>query len=65
VMLLGYIAIELIQKYIKDNSAIRVEDLDRWPSNSNVVRFLFITTSVPLLDDLLKVSINCCVLANF
>jgi len=64
-MSLGCIAMELMQKYVKDDSAIRVEDLDRWPSNSNVVGFLSMTTSAPSLDELLKVSINCCVLANF
>ena len=56
---------ELMQKYVKDSSAIGVEDLDRWPSNSNVVEFLSITTSAPSIDELLKVSINCCVSANF
>jgi len=51
---------ELMQKYVKDGGAIRVEDLDRWPSNSNAVAFLSLTTSAPLLDELLMVSINCC-----
>ena len=64
-MSLGYIAMELMQKYVKDDSAIGVEDLDCWPSNSNAVGFLSITTSTPSLDELLKVSINCYVLANF
>jgi hypothetical protein len=56
---------ELMQKYVKDGGAIGVEDLDRWPSDSNAVAFLSMTTSAPSLDELLKVSINCCVSANF
>jgi hypothetical protein len=54
-----------MQKYTKDGGAIGVEDLDRWPSDSNMVAFLSLTTSTPLLDELLKVSINYYVLANF
>ena len=64
-MSLGCIAIELMQKYVKDDGAIGVEDLDRWPFDSNAVGFLSMTIFAPLLDELLKVSINCCVLANF
>ena len=56
---------ELMQKYAKDGGAIGVEDLDCWPSNSNAVAFLSMTISAPSLDELLKVSINCCVSANF
>jgi hypothetical protein len=64
-MSLGYIAMELMQKYVKDDGAIGVEDLDRWPSDSNVVGFLSMTTSASSLDELLKVSINCYFSANF
>ena len=64
-MSLGYIVMELMQKYTKDGGAIGVEDLDRWPSNSNAVAFLSLTTSTPSLDELLKVSINCYVSTNF
>ena len=64
-MSLGYIAMELMQKYVKDGGAIGVEDLDRWPSDSNAVTFLSLTTSAPSLDELLMVSINCCDSANF
>jgi len=56
---------ELMQKYAKDGGAIGVEDLDCWPSNSNAVAFLSMTISAPSLDELLMVSINCCVSANF
>jgi hypothetical protein len=54
-----------MQKYAKDSSVIKVKDLDRWPSDSNVVAFLSLTTSAPLLDELLKVSVNYYVLTNF
>ncbi|KAH8760756.1 kinase-like domain-containing protein [Hyaloscypha finlandica] len=50
----GYIAMELMQKYVKDDGAIGVENLDRWPSDSNAVDFLSRTTSASSVDELLK-----------
>lgn len=47
---------ELMQKYTKDDGAIGVDDLRRWPSNSDVVGFLSDTTSVALVGELIKAS---------
>jgi hypothetical protein len=46
---------ELMQKYVKDDGAVGVENLDRWPSDSNAVDFLSRTTSALSLAELLKV----------
>jgi hypothetical protein len=46
---------ELMQKYVKDDGAIGVENLDRWPSDSNAVDFLSRTISASSVDELLKV----------
>jgi hypothetical protein len=51
----GYIAMELMQKYVKDDGAVGVEDLECWPSDSNAVNFLLRTTSASSVDELLKV----------
>ncbi|KFY68719.1 hypothetical protein V496_00863 [Pseudogymnoascus sp. VKM F-4515 (FW-2607)] len=42
---LGIITMELMQKYTQDNGAVGVENLDRWPSDSDAVTFLSETTS--------------------
>lgn len=55
---LGRITMELMQKYDKDNGAIGIEDLDRWPSDSNAVAFLSTTTSAASVTGLMKVSGN-------
>ena len=36
---------ELMQKYVKEDGVVGIEDLDRWPSDSAVVDFLSATTS--------------------
>lgn len=46
---------ELMQKYAKDDGAISVDDLKRWPSDCNAVRFLLMTTSATHVDELLQV----------
>ena len=46
---------ELMQKYVKEDGAIGVEDLTRWPSDSNAVGFLSMTTSASSLNELIKV----------
>ena len=46
---------ELMQKYVKDDGAVGVENLSRWPSDSNAVDFLSRTTSADLVDGLLEV----------
>lgn len=46
---------ELIQKYVKDNDAVGVEDLNRWPSTSKAVVFLSETTSAVSVNELIQV----------
>ncbi|OBT40475.1 hypothetical protein VE00_07894 [Pseudogymnoascus sp. WSF 3629] len=53
---LGNITMELMQKYTKDDGAIGIDDLDRWPSDCNAVGFLSMTTSATSVDELLKVN---------
>ena len=53
---LGIITMELMQKYAKDDGAIGVDDLERWPSDCNAVGFLSMTTSATHADELLQVS---------
>jgi hypothetical protein len=47
---------ELIQGYAKDNGAIGVDNLHRWPNSSDAVGFLLETISVSSVGDLIKVS---------
>jgi hypothetical protein len=42
---LSLIMMELMQKYIKDDGAIGVDNLARWPSDCDAVTFLSHTTS--------------------
>ncbi|KAI9772983.1 MAG: hypothetical protein M1840_008865 [Geoglossum simile] len=51
---LGYITIALMQKYYKDDGLIGVENLDRWPSDSNAIDFLSMITSTTSIKELLK-----------
>lgn len=46
---------ELMQKYVKEDGAIGVDNLHRWPSNSDALGFLSATTSVASAEELLKV----------
>jgi hypothetical protein len=46
---------ELMQKYVKDDGAISVDNLHRWPSNSDALGFLSATTSTASAAELLKV----------
>jgi hypothetical protein len=50
------ITMELLQKYTKDDGAIGIDDLDRWPSNSIAVDFLSRTTSAGSVESLKNVS---------
>ena len=52
---LSLITMELIQKYVKENGAIGVDNLHRWPSNSDALGFLSVTTSAASAAELLKV----------
>ena len=47
---------ELMQKYSKDDDAIGIENLDRWPSDSHAVSFVSATTSATSVGELMKVS---------
>jgi hypothetical protein len=46
---------ELIQKYVKEEGAIGVDNLDRWHSNSEALGFLSAMTSAASAAELLKV----------
>ena len=45
---------ELMQKYVKEDGAIGVDNLHRWPSNSDALGFLSATTSTASIAELLK-----------
>jgi hypothetical protein len=45
VQALGYITMELMQKYLHEGGRIGIEDLDRWPSNSAAVNFVSMAVS--------------------
>ncbi|ODM24143.1 hypothetical protein SI65_01733 [Aspergillus cristatus] len=45
----------LMQKYAKADGAIGIDDIKRWPVESNSVQFLSTTTSVATIEDLKKV----------
>jgi hypothetical protein len=46
---------ELMQKYVKEDGAVGIDDLRRWDPSSNAVRFLSATTSATTVTELLKV----------
>lgn len=50
------ITMELMQKYVKDDGAVGVDNLERWPSDSTAVGFLSTTTSADSINELRKVS---------
>lgn len=52
---LSKIVMELMQGYFKEDEAIGVEDLDRWPSDSNAVNFLSTTVTAASLAELMEV----------
>ena len=49
---------ELMQKHVKEDGVVGIEDLDRWPFNSAAVDFLFATTSASSVKQLMTVSQN-------
>ncbi|MCJ1473170.1 hypothetical protein MMC13_001821 [Lambiella insularis] len=51
---LGVIMMELMQKYVKEDGTVGIENLDRWPSDSAAVGFLSATTSTSSVQELLK-----------
>jgi len=46
---------ELMQKYVKEDGAIGIDDLQRWHPGSDAVRFLSATASASSAVELLKV----------
>jgi hypothetical protein len=44
-----------MQKYVKEDGAIRVDILPRWPSNSDALGFLSATTSAASAAEFLEV----------
>ncbi|KAJ5461025.1 uncharacterized protein N7458_002577, partial [Penicillium daleae] len=52
---LANIMMELLQKYVKDDGNIGIDDLDRWPSDSVPVEFLLATTVSDSVGSLMKV----------
>ena len=53
---LGYLTMELMQKYVKEN--IGIDDTTRWPVDSRAVDFLSSTTSAKSITDLCQVGPN-------
>ncbi|RJE18044.1 hypothetical protein PHISCL_09618 [Aspergillus sclerotialis] len=45
---------ELMQKYVKEDGAVGVDNLERWPSDSMAVDFLSTTTSADSVNELKK-----------
>ena len=56
---LGRIMVELMQKYPKEDGAVGIEDLERWPSDCDAVEFLSLTTSTASVNELREVSRAC------
>lgn len=46
---------ELMQKYVKDDGAIGIDNLDRWRNRSAAIEFLSATTSAGSFEELKKV----------
>ena len=55
---LSSIMMELMQKYVKEDAAIGIDDLHRWHSSSDAVGLRSATTSAVSAAELLKVSID-------
>ena len=55
---LSRIMMELMQKHIKEDGVVGIEDLDRWPSDSAAVDFLSATTSANSTKQLITMSQN-------
>ena len=54
----GNIMMELLQKYVKDDGKVGIENLDRWPSDSVAVTFLSSTITASSLKTLMEVRIS-------
>ena len=53
---LGFLAMELMQKYVKEN--VGIDDTSRWPVGSKAFDFLSFTTSARSIEELSQVSSN-------
>ncbi|KAH7379655.1 kinase-like domain-containing protein [Cadophora sp. MPI-SDFR-AT-0126] len=49
---LGYVTMELMQKYPNSSGSIGLEDFEHWPSDGDAVSFLAMTTSATSLEQL-------------
>jgi hypothetical protein len=47
---------ELMQKYVKDDGVVGLDNFDHWWTSSAAIEFLSATTSVSSVEDLKKVS---------
>ena len=56
---LSRVMMELMQKHVKEDGGVGIEDLVRWPSDSAAVDFLSATTSASSAKQLMTVSPNC------
>ncbi|KAL3439932.1 hypothetical protein BJX65DRAFT_300802 [Aspergillus insuetus] len=50
----GRVMMELMQKYVKDDGVVGLDNLDRWRSSSAAIEFLSATTSASSLEELKK-----------
>ncbi|KAL4931870.1 uncharacterized protein BDV17DRAFT_279965 [Aspergillus undulatus] len=50
----GRIMMELMQKYVKDDGAVGLDNFDRWRTSSAAIEFLSATTSVSSMEELRK-----------
>lgn len=46
---------ELMQKYVKDDGAVGIDNLDRWRTRPAAVEFLSLTTSAGSFEELKRV----------
>ncbi|KAH6703061.1 kinase-like domain-containing protein [Leptodontidium sp. MPI-SDFR-AT-0119] len=51
---LGYVTMELMQKYLSSSGSMGLEDFRYWPSDGKAVSFLAMTTSATSLEQLLS-----------
>ena len=58
IVALNIVTMKLMQKYIKNEGIIDVNDTNRWPIDSHAVGFLFVIISAISISELLKVSLR-------
>jgi hypothetical protein len=54
--MLAPITMELMQKYVKDDGMVGVDDVDRWPVDSHAFGFLSAISTTQSLETLKQVS---------